>query len=106
MECPTDQPTHADKERSSMPGTKGDAKKNASAVAEAPPTAAKPAEKTYEGLTRQQLGEMYSLMYLSRRSGTQGNPPKVHQKDDFAISAAPQTDTTPSTTHAHETRVQ
>jgi hypothetical protein len=43
-----------------MAVTKAESKKNASALAE-PPAAGKPAEKTYEGLSRQQLAEIYRL---------------------------------------------
>ena len=43
-----------------MAVSKIESKKNASAVAEMPAKA----EKSYEGLTRQQLVETYRLMYL------------------------------------------
>ncbi len=46
-----------------MAVTKIESKKNASAVAEMPAKS----DKNYEGLTRQQLVEIYRLMYLSRR---------------------------------------
>jgi len=42
-----------------MPVTKADIKKSATVVEESP---AKPAPKTYEGLTREQLIEIYRLM--------------------------------------------
>ena len=46
-----------------MPLTKAESKRSATAVAELP----EKTEKTYEGLSRQQLVEIYRLMYLSRR---------------------------------------
>jgi 2-oxoisovalerate dehydrogenase E1 component len=66
--------------------TKADSKKTASAVAEAP--AGKPAERTYEGLSRRQLVEMYRLMYLSRRIDDREILLKHQQKIFFQISGA------------------
>ncbi len=71
-----------------MAVTKAESKKNASAVAEAPATAVKPAEKTYEGLSRQQLTEIYRLMYLSRRIDDREILLKRQQKIFFQISGA------------------
>ena len=70
-----------------MAVTKAESKKNASAVAE-PPIAGKPAEKTYEGLTRQQLVDIYRLMYLSRRIDDREILLKRQQKIFFQISGA------------------
>src|SRR5262245_27689371 len=70
-----------------MAVTKAESRKNASAVAEAPAKPAK-AEKTYEGLTRQQLVEMYRLMYLSRRIDDREILLKRQQKIFFQISGA------------------
>jgi 2-oxoisovalerate dehydrogenase E1 component len=67
-----------------MAVTKIDAKKNASAVAELPART----EKTYEGLTRQQLVETYRLMYLSRRIDDREKVLKNQQKIFFQISGA------------------
>src|SRR5580765_6126812 len=67
-----------------MAVTKIDAKKNASAVAELPART----EKTYEGLTRQQLVETYRLMYLSRRIDDKEKVLKNQQKTFFQISSA------------------
>jgi len=67
-----------------MAVTKIESKKNASAVAEMP---AKP-EKNYEGLTRQQLVEIYRLMYLSRRLDDKEKVLKNQQKTFFQISSA------------------
>src|SRR6202140_2671052 len=64
--------------RRPMAVTKIDSKKNASAVA----------EKTYEGLTRQQLVEIYRLMYLSRRLDDREILLKNQQKIFFQISGA------------------
>ncbi len=64
--------------------SKADSKKNASAVAEPPARA----EKTYEGLTRQQLVEIYRLMYLSRRLDDREILLKRQQKIFFQISGA------------------
>jgi 2-oxoisovalerate dehydrogenase E1 component len=64
--------------------TKAESKKNASVVAEAPPKS----EKTYEGLTRQQLVEVYRLMYLSRRLDDKEILLKRQQKIFFQISGA------------------
>jgi 2-oxoisovalerate dehydrogenase E1 component len=71
-----------------MAVTKAESKKNASAVAEAPPTTSTPAGKTYEGLSRQQLVEMYRLMYLSRRIDDREILLKRQQKIFFQISGA------------------
>jgi len=67
-----------------MAVTRTESKKNASAVAEAPART----EKTYEGLTRQQLVEMYRLMYLSRRLDDREILLKRQQKIFFQISGA------------------
>src|SRR5246127_5312532 len=67
-----------------MPVTKADPKKHGSAVAE-PPVAA---GKTYEGLTRDQLIEIYRLMYLSRRIDDREILLKRQQKIFFQISGA------------------
>ncbi len=65
-----------------MAVTKIDSRKNASAVAEMPTKA----EKNYEGLTRQQLVEIYRLMYLSRRLDDREKVLKNQQKIFFQIS--------------------
>ena len=67
-----------------MAVTKIESKKNASAVAEMPAKS----EKTYEGLTRQQLVEIYRLMYLSRRLDDREILLKRQQKIFFQISGA------------------
>ncbi len=67
-----------------MAVSKIESKKNASAVAEMPAKA----EKTYEGLTRQQLVEIYRLMYLSRRIDDREKVLKNQQKTFFQISSA------------------
>src|ERR1700743_3742529 len=67
-----------------MAVTKIDSKKNASAVAEMPAKT----EKTYEGLTRQQLVEIYRLMYLSRTLDDREILLKRQQKIFFQISGA------------------
>src|SRR5215472_10217777 len=67
-----------------MPVTKAESKKSAVAVAEAPPKI----EKNYEGLTREQLVEMYRLMYLSRRLDDREILLKRQQKIFFQISGA------------------
>ena len=67
-----------------MAVTKADPKKNATAVADAP----QKAEKTYEGLTRQQLVDIYRLMYLSRRLDDREILLKRQQKIFFQISGA------------------
>src|SRR5262252_10042042 len=72
--------------RRAMAITKAESKKTASAVAEGP--ASKPSEKTYEGLSRQQLVEMYRLMYLSRRIDDREILLKRQQKIFFQISGA------------------
>jgi 2-oxoisovalerate dehydrogenase E1 component len=64
--------------------TKAEMKKHASAVEEAPSRA----EKTYEGLTRQQLVEIYRLMYLSRKLDDREILLKRQQKIFFQISGA------------------
>src|SRR5499427_5052109 len=66
---------------------KADTKKNASAVADAPGRPSKE-EKTYEGLTRQQLVDIYRLMYLSRRIDDREILLKRQQKIFFQISGA------------------
>ena len=68
-----------------MPVTKADTKKNATAVEE---VSTKPAAKTYEGLTRDQLIEIYRLMYLSRRLDDREILLKRQQKIFFQISGA------------------
>src|SRR5262249_40070992 len=68
----------------SMAIIKAESKKNASVVAEAPPKS----EKTYEGLTRRQLVEIYRLMYLSRRLDDKEILLKRQQKIFFQISGA------------------
>jgi 2-oxoisovalerate dehydrogenase E1 component len=70
-----------------MAVTKAESKKNASAVAD-PPAKPGKAEKMYEGLTRQQLVEMYRLMYLSRRIDDREILLKRQQKIFFQISGA------------------
>ncbi|HZE23025.1 MAG TPA: thiamine pyrophosphate-dependent enzyme, partial [Blattabacteriaceae bacterium] len=67
-----------------MAVTKIDSKKNASAVAEMPAKA----DKNYEGLTRQQLVDIYRLMYLSRRLDDKEKVLKNQQKLFFQISGA------------------
>src|SRR6516225_9254615 len=69
-----------------MAVTKAESKKNASAMVDAPKPAK--AEKTYEGLTRQQLVEIYRLMYLSRRVDDREILLKRQQKIFFQISGA------------------
>jgi 2-oxoisovalerate dehydrogenase E1 component len=64
--------------------TKADSKKNATAVADVPAKA----EKTYEGLSREQLVEIYRLMYLSRRLDDREILLKRQQKIFFQISGA------------------
>lgn len=68
-----------------MAVTKADSRKNSTAVEDAPATRT---EKTYEGLTRQQLVEMYRLMYLSRRLDDREILLKRQQKIYFQISGA------------------
>jgi 2-oxoisovalerate dehydrogenase E1 component len=68
-----------------MAVTKADSRKNSTAIEEAPATRT---EKTYEGLTRQQLVEMYRLMYLSRRLDDREIVLKRLQKIFFQISGA------------------
>ena len=67
-----------------MAVTKIDSRKNASAVADI----SSKNEKTYEGLTRQQLVEIYRLMYLSRRMDDREKVLKNQQKIYFQISGA------------------
>ncbi|HLJ27186.1 MAG TPA: dehydrogenase E1 component subunit alpha/beta [Candidatus Angelobacter sp.] len=67
-----------------MAVTKAESKKNATAVADLPAKA----EKTYEGLTRQQLVEIYRLMFLSRRLDDREILLKRQQKIFFQISGA------------------
>ena len=67
-----------------MAVTKIESKKNASAVAEMPAKS----DKTYEGLTRQQLVDIYRLMYLSRRLDDKEKVLKNQQKLFFQISGA------------------
>src|SRR5215471_8692163 len=64
--------------------TKAESKKHATAVAEPPAKT----EKNYEGLTRQQLVQMYRLMYLSRRLDDREIMLKRQQKIFFQISGA------------------
>src|SRR5215475_3292379 len=67
-----------------MPITKAESKRNATAVTDI----ASKTEKTYEGLTRQQLVEIYRLMYLSRRLDDREILLKRQQKIFFQISGA------------------
>ena len=67
-----------------MAVTKIESKKNASAVAEMPAKS----DKNYEGLTRQQLVDIYRLMYLSRRLDDREKVLKNQQKIFFQISGA------------------
>src|SRR6185312_9151157 len=67
-----------------MAVTKIESKKNASAVAEMPAKS----DKNYEGLTRQQLVDIYRLMYLSRRLADKEKLLKNQQKLFFQISGA------------------
>src|SRR5882724_9719287 len=67
-----------------MAVTKIESKKNASAVADMPAKA----DKNYEGLSRQQLVEIYRLMYLSRRLDDREKVLKNQQKIFFQISGA------------------
>src|SRR5712672_641125 len=67
-----------------MAVTKIESKKNASAVADMPAKS----DKNYEGLTRQQLVEIYRLMYLSRRLDDREKVLKNQQKIFFQISGA------------------
>jgi 2-oxoisovalerate dehydrogenase E1 component len=71
-----------------MAVTKAESKKITSAGAEASLALGKPAEKTYEGLTRQQLVEIYRLMYLSRKLDDREILLKHQQKIYFQISGA------------------
>src|SRR5438874_7725627 len=66
-----------------MAVTKAESKKNATAAVDVPRT-----EKTYEGLTRQQLVEFYRFMYLSRRMDDREILLKRQQKIYFQISGA------------------
>jgi len=67
-----------------MAVTKIESKKNASAVAEMPAKS----DKNYEGLTREQLVDIYRLMYLSRRLDDREKVLKNQQKIFFQISGA------------------
>jgi 2-oxoisovalerate dehydrogenase E1 component len=67
-----------------MAVNKAESRKNATAVAEAPSKA----EKSYEGLSRQQLVEIYRLMYLSRKLDDREILLKRQQKIFFQISGA------------------
>ena len=67
-----------------MSVTKADAKKNATVVADSTARA----EKTYEGLTRQQLIDIYRTMFLSRRLDDREILLKRQQKIFFQISGA------------------
>ena len=67
-----------------MPVTKAESKKSPTAIAEAPAKI----EKSYEGLTREQLVEIYRLMYLSRRLDDREIVLKRQQKIFFQISGA------------------
>src|SRR5215467_2023904 len=67
-----------------MPVTKAESKRNATAVADVPTKI----EKTYEGLSREQLVEIYRLMYLSRRLDDREIVLKRQQKIYFQISSA------------------
>ena len=66
-----------------MAVTKAESKKNATAAVDVPRT-----EKTYEGLTRQQLVEFYRFMYLSRRLDDREILLKRQTKIYFQISGA------------------
>src|SRR6201993_488715 len=65
-----------------MAVSKADSRKNATAVQDAR------AEKTYEGLTRKQLVDIYRLMYLSRKLDDREILLKRQQKIFFQISGA------------------
>ncbi len=67
-----------------MAVSKVESKKSATAVAEMPAKS----EKTYEGLARRQLVEIYRLMYLSRRLDDKEIQLKAQQKIFFQISGA------------------
>ena len=67
-----------------MAVTKFESRKSASAVADVPAKA----EKMYEGLTRDELVEIYRLMYLSRRLDDREKVLKNQQKIYFQISGA------------------
>ena len=68
-----------------MAVTKSDSKKHGTAVEDAPQSRA---EKSYEGLTKQQLVQIYRLMYLSRRLDDREILLKRQQKIFFQISGA------------------
>src|SRR5690349_12420072 len=68
-----------------MAVTKAESKKNATAVADAH---APKGQKTYEGLSRQQLVDIYRLMYVSRRTDDRELLLKRQQKIFFQISGA------------------
>src|ERR1700730_11179157 len=76
--------THRVFYRRPMAVTKIESKKNASAVADMPAKS----EKNYEGLSRQQLVEIYRIMYLSRRLDDREKVLKNQQKIFFQISGA------------------
>jgi 2-oxoisovalerate dehydrogenase E1 component len=67
-----------------MAVTKIESRKNASAVADMPAKS----DKNYEGLSRQQLVEIYRLIYLSRRLDDREKVLKNQQKIFFQISGA------------------
>src|SRR5436305_12090409 len=77
-------PNHPCRYRRPMAVTKIESKKNASAVAEMPAKS----DKNYEGFTRQQLVDIYRLMYLSRRLDDKEKVLKNQQKLFFQISGA------------------
>src|SRR2546430_1648743 len=68
-----------------MAVTKPESKKNATAVADAP---ASKSQKTYEGLSRRQMVDIYRLMYLSRLIDDREILLKRQQKIFFQISGA------------------
>src|ERR1700694_5593887 len=70
--------------RRPMAVTKAEPKNTPTAVADVPAKT----EKTYEGLTRQQLVDMYRIMYLSRRLDDKEIKLKHKQKIFFHISGA------------------
>ena len=67
-----------------MAVTKADSRKHATALVEPPAQT----EKTYEGLTRRELVEIYRLMFLSRRLDDREILLKRQQKIFFQISGA------------------